>query len=140
MVGLKRLRENNYKFSPCKSMDEMLKKYQTEQKPMYEFFEDCIVPVEDTSYREDNKLVYNTYKNWASENGIDYHYAKMSSQKFWRDFEIVAKKKGYKCSSGRSNTFRYHTGIKVVGEYKAIMGISPNNKFTVSIDDEVSNL
>jgi putative DNA primase/helicase len=140
MEGLKRLRANDYKFSPCKSMDDMLKRYQAEQKPMYEFFEDCIVPLEDASHREDNKLVYNTFRNWAIENGIEYYYGKMSSQKFWREFETVAKKKGYKCSSGRSNTFRYHTGIKVVGEYKAIMGINPNNKFTVSIDDELSNL
>ncbi|WP_238904420.1 DNA primase family protein [Clostridium sp. YIM B02506] len=140
MEGLRRLRANDYRFSPCKSMDEMLKRYQTEQKPMYEFFEDCIAQAEDTSHREDNKLVYNTFKNWAIENGIEYYYAKMSSQKFWSEFEAVAKKKGYKCSSGRSNTFRYHTGIKVVGEYKAIMGINPNNKFTVSLDDELSNL
>lgn len=140
MEGLKRLKENDYKFSPCKNMDEMLKRYQTEQKPMYEFFEDCIAAVEDTSYREDNKLVYNTFKNWAAENSIASYYGKMSSQKFWKEFETVAKKKGYKCSSGRSNTFRYHTGIKVVGEYKATMGINPNNKFTVSIDDEPSSL
>lgn len=140
MEGLKRLRENDYKFSPCKSMDEMLKRYQAEQKPMYEFFEDCIIPVEDASHREDNKLVYNTFRNWAAENGIDYYYTKMSSQKFWKEFEAVAKKKGYKCNSGRSNTFRYHTGIKVIAEYKAILGINPNNKLTVSIDDEISNL
>ncbi|NMM65240.1 hypothetical protein HBE96_21895 [Clostridium sp. P21] len=135
MEGLRRLKENDYKFSTCKSMDEMLKQYKTDQTPMYEFFEDCIEPVEDESYREDNKIVYKTFKNWATENGIEYHYAQMSYQKFWREFEAVAKKKGYKCSSGRSNTFRYHTGIKVVGEYRAII----NNKFIFSIDDELNN-
>ncbi len=140
MEGLKRLRENDYKFSPCKSMDEILKSYKAEQKPIYEFFEDCIMPVEDTSHREDNKLVYNTFKNWADENDIDNHYSKMSSQKFWKEFESVAKKKGYKCSSGHSNTFRYHTGIEVIGGYKAIIGVRANTEFNISIDDELSNL
>lgn len=140
MEGLKRLKENDYKFSPCKSMDETLKRYKTEQSPMYEFFEDCIDQVEDECYREDNKIVYNAFKSWAAANGIGYHYAQMSSQKFWREFEAVAKKKGYKCSSGHSNTFRYHTGIKTVGEYSVMMGINLNNKFILSTDDELNNL
>ncbi|NMM65221.1 hypothetical protein HBE96_21800 [Clostridium sp. P21] len=139
MEGLKRLRQNDYKFSQCKSMDEMVKGYQIEQKPMVQFFEDCIVPIEDTSYREDNKIVYNSFKSWAVANGIEKHYAQMSLQKFWREFEAVAKKKGYKFSSSRSNTFRYHTGIKVVGEYRAMTGINLNNKFIFSIDDELNN-
>lgn len=137
MEGLKRLQDNDYKFSSCHSMDEMLKSYKAEQKPMYEFFEDCINPTDDTSYREDNRVVYNTFKNWAVENGIDSYYSKMSSQKFWKEFEEVAKKKGYKCVSGRSNNFRYHTGIQVVGEHKADMRIRTNNQFTVVIDEEI---
>ncbi|WP_242396683.1 DNA primase family protein [Clostridium butyricum] len=135
MDGLKRLKSNEYKFSKCKSMDEMLNRYKAEIKPMEEFFEDCIVPVEDTSYREDNKLVYNTFRNWANQNGIDSYNSKISSQKFWNDFEGMAKNKGYKCTSGRSNTFRYHTGIKVIGEYKDTIRTNSNNNFTVSIDD-----
>ncbi|MHC1723203.1 MAG: phage/plasmid primase, P4 family [Aminipila sp.] len=135
MEGLKRLRENDYKFSPCRSMDEMLKTYQAEQKPMYEFFEDCIVE-DSANHREDNKLVYNTFKNWANENGIGY-YSKISAQKFWREFEAVAKKKGFKCNSNHSNTLRYHTGIKVVGEYKAILGLKINSHSNISIDDEI---
>ncbi|MCB2354721.1 phage/plasmid primase, P4 family [Clostridium estertheticum] len=140
MEGLKRLRDNDYKFSQCKSIDEMLKTYQAEQKPMYEFFEDCIAPVEDTNHREDNKLVYNTFKNWAIENGIDSYYSKLSSQKFWKEFEVVAKKNGYKCNGGRSNTFRYHTGIKIIGQYKGILGIRPNNNYNISIENEMDKL
>lgn len=140
MEGLKRLKENDYKFSSCKSMDDMLGKYKVEQKPMYEFFEDCIIPVEDTSYRENNKLVYNTYNNWTSQNGINGKYGKLSSQKFWREFESIAKAKGYKCSSGRSNSFRYHTGIKVIGEYTATLSIITDNKYTVTMDDATNEL
>lgn len=139
MEGLKRLKANDYKFSPCKSMDDMLRKYQAEQKPMYEFFDDCIVPCDDASHRENNKLVYNSFKNWASANGIGY-YSKISSQKFWREFEDVAKKKGYTCTAGRSNAFRYHTGFKVVGEYRAVLGMQTSNQFTISIDDELNKL
>lgn len=117
--GLKRLRGNEFKFSECKKMNEILKQYQEEQRPMIQFFDECIIETEDdVLHREDNRLIYNTFKNWASQNGLGY--SNISAQKFWKEFEYVAKIKGYKCKTGRSNTFRYHTGITVVEEYKRL--------------------
>lgn len=114
--GLKRLKENEFKFSECSNMDEVLKQYQKEQTPMLQFFDECIVEEKDNSYRVENKVLYNAFKGWAYRNGFS-QYSKISSQKFWREFERIAKTKGYQCKAGRSNTTRYHTGIKFVREY-----------------------
>lgn len=117
MDGLKRLRENNYNFSECESMKKILNQYQKEQNPILEFCEECIQEVGNKDFREDNKVVYTSFKNWAGVNGLR-NYAQISSQKFWKEFDACIKSLGYKCEKGKSNSLRYHTGIKVVGEYK----------------------
>lgn len=117
LEGLKRLRENNYNFSECESTKKILSQYEKELNPILEFCEECIAGVEDEAFREDNKVVYNTFKNWAESNGLKY-YVNISSQRFWREFEACTRSLGYKCEKGKSNALRYHTGIKVVGEYK----------------------
>ncbi len=114
--GLKRLRDNDFKFSSCKNMDTTIKEYEVEQNPMISFFDDCIEKEEDSEHREDNKTIYNTFKKWAEKNGHS-GYAGISNQRFWRKFKAIAKSKGYKCKFGKSNSLRYHTGIRVVGEY-----------------------
>lgn len=115
--GLKRLKQNNYKFSQCENMNSILEQYKSELNPMIQFFDECIVEEKDPNYREDNKVAYNTYKNWVSKNGLRSE-SSISSQRFWREFESCAKSMGYKCESGKSNSLRYHSGIRVVGEYK----------------------
>lgn len=117
LEGLKRLRENNYNFSECESTKKILSQYEKELNPILQFCEECIVAVENESHREDNKVIYNTFRNWAESNGLR-KYANISSQRFWREFEACTKSIGYKCEKGKSNSLRYHTGIKVVGEYK----------------------
>ncbi len=115
--GLKRLRDNQFKFSYCKNMEETLKDYEKEQNPMIGFFDDCIENEDNEEYREDNKVIFTTFKKWAEKNGHS-RYANISIQRFWREFKAVAISKGYNCKSGKSNSTRYHTGIKIVGEYK----------------------
>jgi len=135
MEGLKRLRENDFKFSDCQSMDDILRRYQSEQKPLYEFFEDCIAPADDPENRVGNKMVYETFRRWAVENGIASYYSKMSAQRFWREFEECAKKNGYKCTSGRSNSFRFHRGFKINDAYQASNGISLNNQYNIVVNE-----
>jgi putative DNA primase/helicase len=122
--GLNRLRDNDYKFSECGSMDAVLREYQKEQNPIIEFVEECIEKVEDNAYREDNKVVYDSFKAWAEKNGHS-GYASVSSQRFWKEFEAVVKAKGYNCKAGRSNDFRYHTGIKVSPQYRVEVKTRP---------------
>jgi putative DNA primase/helicase len=125
LEGLKRLRENNYNFSECESTKKILSQYEKELNPILQFCEECIVAVENKSHREDNKVIYNTFRNWAESNGLK-NYANISSQRFWREFEACTRSLGYKCEKGKSNALRYHTGIKVVGEYKVGSTVSTN--------------
>jgi putative DNA primase/helicase len=111
--GLKRLKENDYKFSYCKNQDKMLAEYEKEVNPMKAFFEECVKKVDDHSQREDNRKVYNEFKNWATCNGHKF-IASISNQRFWREFETTAKELGFEVKTGRSNSSRYHTGIKIV--------------------------
>lgn len=114
--GLKRLQENGYQFTEPESSRKLLSQYEKEINPMMLFFEECIVPSEE-SHRENNKVIYNSYKLWADANGLQGQ-SKISTQKFWRRFEEQCKALGYKSESRRSNDFRYHTGIRVAGEFR----------------------
>ncbi|PWX47260.1 hypothetical protein CYK83_00690 [Clostridium perfringens] len=87
-----------------------------ELNPMILFFEQC-VEKEHSDHREDNRIIYNTYKGWARANGMEGQ-AKISVQKFWRKFDAYAKSLGYECESKKSNSFRYHTGVKIVGCFR----------------------
>lgn len=113
LEGLKRLRENNYNFSKCDSMQEILRQYERQQNPILEFCEECIEPAGDESHREDNKLIYASFREWATNNGLR-NYSNISTQKFWREFESCTRELGYRCEKGKSNALRYHTGIRVV--------------------------
>lgn len=116
MEGLKRLKENNYKFSECDVSKELLNNYAKDINPFICFFEECIEQA-DESYKEDKKIIYNTFKVWADANGMR-GYADISTRKFWFKFDEQFRALGYKGRVGHSNTFSYHTGIRVIGEYK----------------------
>ncbi|KEI82844.1 hypothetical protein EXM30_04885 [Clostridium botulinum] len=119
--GLKRLKENNFRFSECATSNGVIKQYEKELNPMVLFFEECITNV-NGEHREDKRIIYNSFKVWAEANGME-GYAKISTQKFWKKFQEQAKVLGYSCTLGRSNTFRYCTNIKVIGEYR----VNPDN-------------
>jgi putative DNA primase/helicase len=115
--GLKRLRENDYNFSKCTDMEQALEEYKSEQNPMIEFFKECIEEETESENRVDNKIVYQTFRSWAAKNGHN-KLSGISTIKFWKEFESHASSLGYNIGKGRSNSFRYHTGIKLVREYK----------------------
>lgn len=119
--GVKRLKENNFKFSECTTSNEVIKQYEKELNPMVLFFDECIRKVNE-EHREDRRIIYNSFKVWAEANGME-GYAKISTQKFWKKFQEQAKALGYNCELKRSNTFRYCTSVKVVGEYR----VNPDN-------------
>lgn len=119
--GLKILKQNNFKFSECTASNELLSQYEKELNPMVLFFEECIREEKDI-HREDRRIIYNSFRVWAEANGMD-GYAKISTQKFWKKFQEQAKSLGYSCELKRSNTFRYCTSVKVIGQYR----VEPDN-------------
>ena len=55
---------------------------------------------------------------WAKANGME-GLAQISVQKFWRKFEEEAKRLGIEeCVSKKSGNVRYHTCVKVVGDFR----------------------
>jgi len=116
MEGLATLQENDFKFSPCEASDKLLKEYKIELSLMIQFFDERVVAGE-AEERVDNKLVYSAYKTWSKENGYK-NQANISAKAFWREFEAEAKKRGIETTAGRSNAFRYHTGIRLIKEYE----------------------
>jgi putative DNA primase/helicase len=119
--GLKRLKENNFKFSDCTTSNAAISQYEKELNPMVLFFEECIREV-DEEHREDRRIIYNSFKIWAEANGME-GYAKISTQKFWKKFQEQAKALGYNCELKHSGVSRYCTSVKVVGAYR----ITPDN-------------
>jgi len=116
MKGLKRLVDNSFQFTKCSISDELLKEYEKDLNPMISFFEECIEQADDT-YREDRKVIYNTFKVWADANGMK-GYADISARKFWTKFNEQMEELEYKYKTGHSNKLSYYTGVKVIGEYK----------------------
>lgn len=112
--GLVRLRSNGYKFSSCGASDNLLAEYKQELNPIMTFFDEC-VEISESDFREDNKVIYGGFKGWAEENGHK-GYSGISSQRFWRDFHAEVKRRNIIVQKGRSDSFRYHTGIKIVGD------------------------
>lgn len=116
MEGLEQLQANNYKFSNCRVSEQLLVEYKVELSPMLQFFDDKVV-AGDEEKRIDNKIVYSAFKAWAKENGYKSHSG-ISNKAFWREFEAEAKRRKIETTVGHSNSYRYHTGIKLVEEYK----------------------
>ncbi|MBU3144612.1 phage/plasmid primase, P4 family [Clostridium sp. CF012] len=116
ILGLKRLKENEFRFSDCNVSNEVIKNYAKDINPFICFFEECIEKAEE-SYKEDKKVIYNTFKVWADANGMK-GYADISTRKFWAKFDEQLKVLGYMGKSGHSNKLNYHTGVRVIGEFK----------------------
>jgi len=118
--GLARLQRNKFKFSPCKASDDLLDAYKRDLEPIITFVDDC-VEIADEAYREDNRKLYSGFKRWASANGHN-NLADISTMKFWSAFETEMTNRGVTMKTGRSNAFRYHTGIKFVSQNKKSLG------------------
>ncbi|WBW95939.1 DNA primase family protein [Oceanirhabdus sp. W0125-5] len=110
--GLKRLKENNYKFTKSENMEKNLEEYKIEQNPIILFFDECIEEAEE-EYREENKVILNAFKKWATDNGYSGYY-NISPNKFWREFKAVAKSEGMEIKQGRNNKLRYSKGIRLI--------------------------
>ncbi len=120
MNGVKRLKDNNFQFTKCKVSEELLSEYEKDLNPMISFFDECIEKADET-YREDRKVIYNTFRVWADANGMK-GYADISTRKFWAKFNEQMESLGYKYKTGHSNKLSYYTGVKVVGDYRIDKG------------------
>lgn len=117
LVGLQRLRENDYRFSHCKSSDRLLHEYRVEQNPFLEFVSECL-NVDTPQSKEENKIVYNSFKDWCHKNG-HHRFANISSKKFWREFDNAIILSGHEPPERKnSGNHRYCHGITVKKDYR----------------------
>ena len=117
LVGLHRLRENDYRFSPCESSDRLLNEYRVEQNPFLEFVSECL-NVDTSQSKEENRIVYNSFKDWCYKNG-HHRFANISSKKFWREFDNAMILSGHEPPERKnSGNHRYCHGVTVKKDYR----------------------
>ena len=115
--GLERLRENEYRFSDCKSSVSLLAEYRTEQNPFLEFANECLL-IGNPKMKEENRIVYSSFKNWCGLNG-HRNFSNVSSKKFWRELDhaiiLLGETPPVRKNSGNC---RYCYGLSVKNEYR----------------------
>lgn len=112
MKGLETLQKNDFKFSPCKASEDLLKEYKLELRPMVQFFDEMVVK-DETGRRTNNKVAFESYKDWAKDNGYK-RQTDISAKAFWRDFKAEASKREIVPVSKHSNRTKYHTGFRLL--------------------------
>lgn len=115
LEGLERLRKNNYSFTQCPDMQQALYDYTAELNPVLDFIRIRIKPISGS--REINSRVYHDFLKWARTNG-HMGFCNISVHKFWREFESSAKSLGIVTKTEHSNSLRFHSGIKLVGDFQ----------------------
>lgn len=85
--GLKRLRENKFKFSKSEAVNAALEEYKTEVNPYYNFVKEKLEQGDDDDSIT-NETLSNLFKEWADKNGHK-NLATASNQKIVREVRHV---------------------------------------------------
>lgn len=111
ILGLKRLRSNNYQFSECKAIKETESTYHDEQNPVREFFHSHVVQVNGSRTKQSD--FYNMYSQWLTVQGIDDKGTK-SRQVFWRYFKVILDSENIPIVKKKVKGTVYYDGIKLI--------------------------
>nr|WP_219914471.1 phage/plasmid primase, P4 family [Thalassobacillus sp. CUG 92003] len=110
LIGLKRLRNNNYRFSPCKAIEETERTYMDEQNPVRDFFHSHVSLEEGARTKQSD--FYNIYTKWLQVQGIDDKGTK-SRQVFWRYFKVILDNEDIPIVKKKVKGTIYFDGMKV---------------------------
>lgn len=111
IIGLKRLRSNNYQFSECKAIETAERTYYDEQNPVREFFHSHVV--QDGGSRTKQSDFYKMYSQWLNVQGIDDKGTK-SRQVFWRYFKVILESNNISIVKKKVKGITYYDGINLV--------------------------
>ncbi|MCO4852444.1 DNA primase family protein [Bacillus vallismortis] len=111
ILGLKRLRSNNYQFSECKIIMETESAYHDEQNPVREFFKSHVV--QENGFRTKQSDFHNMYSRWLTVQGIDDKGTK-SRQVFWRYFKVILDSENIPIVKKKVKGTVYYDGIKLI--------------------------
>lgn len=105
LVGLKRLREQDYEFTSSAVIDEAVSQYKKEQNPMLDYMLEMLIKGGQND-RVLKKAVLEGYQIWCQRNGLG-DMVKMSPQKFWNTFKANCKESGLPYDVQTSSGIRY---------------------------------
>ena len=109
--GLKRLRDNDYRFSKCVAAERAFSDYYETINPYILFWEECIDynPQSDTVVSKND--VYRAFINWCKSNN-HINLSRATPKKFWYDFNaLIKQQKLTPLKPKKSNGKRYVIGI-----------------------------
>lgn len=104
--GLVRLQNQNYIFSECSAITHELKKYRLSQNPVLHFVESVLTIDKSTLIKRSE--LYNYFKVWCEQNGIDHIRTR---QKFYKDFMNVVDSKSLAIVEKRIQGYEYFKGV-----------------------------
>lgn len=105
LVGLKRLREQDYEFTSSTVIDEAVSQYKQEQNPMLDYMLEMLIKGGPND-RVLKAAVIEGYQTWCRRNGLG-DMVKISPQKFWNTFKANCKESGLHYDMQTSNGIRY---------------------------------
>lgn len=109
--GLKRLKSNNYNFTPSKAIENTMNHYKAQQKPMNEFIKDCIV--ERRGHRVMQKKIREAFDEWCYQNCNNEARSKYNKT-FWKPFQDALAELGIRGVKWKSNGVEYFKDIDIV--------------------------
>lgn len=111
LIGLQKLRENNYQISSCRAIDAIQNTYYDEQNPIREFYYSHVVI--EPNARTKQSDFYNVYTQWLRIQGIDDKGTK-SLQLFWRYFKVILSNENVSMIKKKVKGTNYLDGIKLI--------------------------
>ena len=109
--GLKRLVENEYNFTDSKVVQDTMRKYKEQQKPMNEFIKDCVVPM--SGNRVTRKEIKEVFEKWCVQNSNDEALNKYKKA-FWQPFKDALEELGVHSPSVKIKGVEYFKDIILV--------------------------
>jgi len=104
LVGLKRLRENDYEFTKSVAIEEAIGRYKQEQNPMLDYMREMIEI--KSGVRVEKAKISQGYQVWCQRNGLG-DVVRMSPQRFWSTFRMNCKTLPFPWQEQTSNGVRY---------------------------------
>lgn len=110
LIGLQRLRQQDYEFTSSAAINNAVECYRKEQNPLLDYMVEMI----EVTKKEERVLktkMLEKYRIWCQCNGLG-DTVKMSPQKFWNTFRSNCKELGLPYEMKVSNGVRYLSGLR----------------------------
>lgn len=104
LVGLHRLRAQEYEFTKASAITDAIANYREEQNPMLCFMQEMLM-VTDGNERVLKAKIIDGYQQWCQRNGLGE--MKLSSQIFWKNFKSNCIELNLPYEEQTSNGLRY---------------------------------